>query len=186
LLSLVEALGVSSRGERLEFPVAAAERARAVQLLQDRGAVNRPFVCVHPGASVPERRWPTERFAAVADALAARGLAVVLTGSAEESELTREVAGGMEASAVDLSGETSLGVLAALVQASRLLVCNDTGVSHVADGLRAPSVVISTGDNPARWAPIDRRLHRVVCRASGVTPVEVVAEADSLLQEGRP
>lgn len=186
LLGLVEGLGVPACGEWLEFPIAAAERARAARLLEDRGISGRPFVCVHPGASVPERRWPAERFAAVADALAARGMAVVLTGSADESGLTREVAAAMGTPAVDLSGATPLGVLAALIDASRLLVCNDTGVSHVADGLRAPSVVISTGDNPARWAPVDRRLHRVLCRESGVTSAEVVAEAESLLREKKP
>ena len=58
-------------------------------------------------------------------------------------------------------------------------------LSHVADGLRTPSVVISTGDNPARWAPIDARLHRVLCRDSGVSVDEVVAEVDALLRAGR-
>jgi ADP-heptose:LPS heptosyltransferase len=182
LLALVESLGIPPRGDHLEFPISEEDRGRAAALLADRGLAGRPFACVHPGASVPERRWPADRFAAVADAIAARGPAVVLTGSAEEAWLTREVMSRMEAPAVDLAGATPLGELAAVIAGSSLLVCNDTGVSHIADGLRVPSVVISTGDNPARWAPTDRGLHRVLCREMGVAAAEVVAEAERLLR----
>src|SRR5262249_13938727 len=81
-------------------------------------------VCVHPGASVPERRWPPERFAAVADALARRGLRVVLTGTAAEAGLTQAVARSLRAPCLDLAGRTSLGAAAALLSRTRLLVSN--------------------------------------------------------------
>jgi ADP-heptose:LPS heptosyltransferase len=105
----------------------------------------------------------------------------VLTGNPAEAALARTVAEEAGVPCLDLSGRTDLGALGALLSEARLLVCNDTGVSHIADGLRTPSVVISTGDNPARWAPIDARLHRVLCRDPGVGPGEVIAEADDLL-----
>ena len=63
----------------------------------------------------------------------------------------------MRFEALDLAGRTTLGTLAAILERARMLVCNDTGVSHLADALSVPSVVISTGDNPERWAPVDRR-----------------------------
>lgn len=181
LLRLVEHLGVESCGESLEFPLTTADHAAAERLAQDHALLDRAYVCIHGGASVPERRWPAEKFAAVADALAERGLTIVLTGTRSESELTREIAAAMRASAIDLAGQTPLGPLAAVLAGSRLLVCNDTGVSHVADGLGVPSVVISTGNNPERWAPPDGRLHRVLCRDSGVGAGEVIAEAEELL-----
>jgi ADP-heptose:LPS heptosyltransferase len=62
-----------------------------------------------------------------------------------------------------------------------LLVCNDTGISHLAAATHTPSVVISTGDNPARWSPTDRTRHRVLCRATGVRAGEVIAAAWELL-----
>jgi ADP-heptose:LPS heptosyltransferase len=182
LLRLPAALGLPLLGDELEFPLGAAdhdELARVAPLLAG-GA----YACVHPGARRESRRWPAERFAAVADALAARGLDVVLTGSAGEAALTRAVAARMEASALDLAGATSLGALAALLDGARVLVSNDTGVSHLAAALRVPSVVVVTASDPGRWAPLDRDLHRVVMRPAGPGPV--VAEADSLPAATRP
>lgn len=180
LLALMEFLGVPPRGEHQEFPVH-AEDHRALHALE---AVHplRPglYACIHPGASVAERRWAPERFARVAEALVARGLRVVLTGTAAESELTRAVTRASEVPLLDLAGRTGLGALAALMQGACLLVSNDTGVSHLAAALRVPSVIISTGDNPERWAPIDVRRHRMLCYTSGVSPDEVIAQVDAL------
>lgn len=187
LLSLVEYLGLPARGEHLEFPVRAADRRALASLDVAGGLAPGGYACVHPGASVATRRWPPDRFAAAADALATRGLRVVLTGTAVEADLCRDVARAMRHPAIDLAGRTDLGTLAALLDGARLLVCNDTGVSHVAAGLGLPSVVVSTGDNPARWAPIDGRRHRVLCRdAGGVEPRDVVAQALELLDDADP
>jgi ADP-heptose:LPS heptosyltransferase len=178
LLALTEFLGAPAVGEHLEFPLQPADHAALNEIFD----VGRPFAAVHPGASVPERRWPPERFAAAADALADRGLGVVLTGTASERDLTAAVARAMRAPAVDLAGKTALGATAALIAAARVLVCNDTGVSHVAAAVRTPSVVVSTGDNPARWAPIDAQRHRVLCRPDGVPTADVLAELTDLLR----
>jgi ADP-heptose:LPS heptosyltransferase len=140
------------------------------------------YVCVHPGASVPERRWPAGHFAAVAAAMADRELGIVVTGTAAEAGLTRDVSEGSGSPCLDLAGQTGLGSLAALLEGARLLICNDTGVSHLAAALGVPSVIISTGDNPERWAPIDRARHRVLCSREGVRPAEVIREAESLLR----
>src|SRR5262249_26356518 len=122
----------------------------------------------------------------VARALAAGGARVVLTGTAGEAELTRAVARAAAVPCVDLAGRTSLGALGALLDRARLLVCNDTGVSHLAAALRVPSVVVSTGDNPSRWAPVDARRHRVLSRPAGVVdPREVLDQAAELARGDR-
>src|SRR4051794_12309169 len=181
-LSLLAPLGVESRGEALEFPIR-PEDERAFQALPEAGELARAsYVCVHPGASTPLRRWPSERFALVAESFAARGFRIVLTGTADEAPLTSAIARAMRTPAIDLAGRTDLGVLAVLLSRARLLVCNDTGVSHVADALHVPSVVISTGDNPERWSPVDRKRHRVLCREEGVAVEEVIRHSEDLLR----
>jgi ADP-heptose:LPS heptosyltransferase len=104
---------------------------------------------------------PPGRAPAVA-ALAADGWTIIVTGSAEERALTSALIAAMQAPAIDLTGRTSLGALAALISSARLLVCNDTGVSHVAAAVGTPSVVVCSGADPGRWAPLDRQRHRVL------------------------
>jgi ADP-heptose:LPS heptosyltransferase len=183
LLRLVEFLGLPSQGEHLEFPLREEDHRNLERL--DGAAGLRPgeYVCLHPGASVAERRWPPEWFAAVGDALARHGLKLVLTGGTREREITAAVARHLRSPALDLAGATDLGTLAALLSRTRLLVCNDTSVSHLADALGTPSVVLSTGDNPSRWGPRDRQLHRVLSGSQAMRLDYVTALAEAMLDE---
>ena len=175
LLRLPEFLGLPVEGPELEFPLADADRAELVGL-----GVAGDYACIHPGSRLPSRRWPPESFAAVGDALAERGIRVVLTGGESEQPITSSVAAAMREPALDLAGRTSLGALGALLERARLLVANDTGVSHVAAALRVPSVIVFTASDPRRWAPLDGALHRAVT-APIVRPEQVIAEVDGLL-----
>jgi len=145
--------------------------------------LQRDYVCLHPGASLATKRWSVQQFAQVGDSLAARGLPVVLTGNAAERELTQAVAGAMQAPSYNLAGCTSLPALAALLVCCRLLVCNDTGVSHLAAALQVPSVVLFSNSDPQRWAPLDRQRHRVIEVASS-SLTAVLTQASDLLQRG--
>lgn len=102
--------------------------------------------------------------------LAAAGFRVVLTGSASEKRLTGAVSRAMIAPSIDLAGCTSLGGLGQVVERSRLVVTNDTGMSHVAAALKTPSVVVVLGSNPSRWAPLNRRRHRIAMTPIGCRP----------------
>jgi ADP-heptose:LPS heptosyltransferase len=159
-IALMRFLGLPDTGEGLEFPVTDADRREARSLLAEAG-VTGDYALVHPGARAAERRWPLDDFSALTEALEADGIRVILTGSSAERSLTAGVA-ERSRSAVDTAGRTSLGGLAALVESARVVVCNDTGVSHVAAALRVPSVVLFSTSDPARWAPLDRVRHRVV------------------------
>jgi ADP-heptose:LPS heptosyltransferase len=182
-LALVAHLGVTSRSDTLEFPLAATDFDALVALPQAARIPPRDYVCVHPGARDPAKRWPPERFARLCDALHARGYAVVLTGSAAERELADAVARHMHAPSVNCAANVPIGTLAALLSRARLLVTNDTGVSHVAVGLRLPSVVVFFATDPRRWAPLDARRHRVVYDPGGVDVPSVLHAVLQLLDD---
>lgn len=176
LLALTDHLRLPRRGLQLELPLCDEDRRAAARLLEGLGG--RPLAIVHAGSQLPSRRWPAGRFAAVADALAGAGLAVLLTGTADEAALVRSVAGAMDHPARDLAGRTTLWTLGALVEQARLVVCNDTGISHVAAAVGTPSVVVASGGDVLRWAPTDGLRHRVLwqdlpCRpcAHAVCPI---------------
>jgi ADP-heptose:LPS heptosyltransferase len=179
---LVEFLGFPVESLELEFPIGERDRARAKELIEQHGLDQGDFVIVHAGARAANRRWPAENFASVADGICQLGLRVALTGSPAEKTLTQEVARRMEYPAVDLAGVTDLGSLAALIEVSRVVVCNDTGISHVADALKKSSVILFTGSDPERWAPLDQSLHRIIRGAGGVDPREVLDVVRNQLQ----
>lgn len=105
---------------------------------------------VHPGAKDPARRWPADRYAAVARALDR----VVVTGGPDERGLASDVAAraGLGPDAV-LAGRTDLVDLAAVVAAADRVVCGDTGVAHLATALGTPSVVLFGPTPPSAWGP---------------------------------
>ncbi|WP_436535607.1 glycosyltransferase family 9 protein [Actinoplanes sp. HUAS TT8] len=117
---------------------------------------------VHPGAKSPSRRWPPERYAAVARELHAAGHDVIVTGSAAERDVAAKVVAdaGLVPAAVP---DTSLSSLAALIAHARLLISGDTGVSHLATAYGTPSVTLFGPMSPALWGPPpDRLRHRVI------------------------
>lgn len=147
---------------RPELPVLPEEEEAARQLLAglDR---KRPIVAIHAGARDPARRWPPERFAALADQVwDMRDAQVVLTGSEEDAESVALVRRACRAPVVDLCGKTSIGELAAVLDRVDLLVTNDSGPSHVAWARGVPSVVLFGPTNPQRWAPLEPQLHRAI------------------------
>jgi ADP-heptose:LPS heptosyltransferase len=145
--------------EALAFPIRQSDRAAAARLAVEAG-LRAPYALVHPGATSPSRRWPPERFATVTDALQRRGLSVGIVGTSVERPLVRGVRQAMSAPAVDFSGRTDLGALAALLADASVVVGNDSGPAHLAAAVGTPSVTIFLSGDPVRWAYESKR-HRV-------------------------
>ncbi|WP_205843430.1 glycosyltransferase family 9 protein [Mycolicibacter virginiensis] len=140
--ALLESAGISCRGEELGID-------------RPPGYPRRDgVVVIHPGAASAARRWPPDRFAAVAAALTRAGYRVVVTGSAAERSLTEIVAAyaGLRSTSV-LAGELDLLGMVALISDARLLVCGDTGVGHIATATGTPSVLLFGPTPPAQWGP---------------------------------
>ena len=184
LLRLTDSLGAPRLGDQLEYPLTAADYAELAASGLADGTEPGTYFCVHPGARSRDKCWSIERFAEVADHVAERwNLTPVFTGSANEADLAQAVAERMRTRARISAGPVSIGAMAALMAGARLLVCNDTGVSHIAAGLRLPSVVVFSKADIRRWAPANTLLHRCLWDPEGARAAEVMAYADELLEE---
>lgn len=149
---LLEESGIPADPSRLELPPPASSPSL------------RGVTVVHPGAASAARRWPSERFGAVARAERDAGREVVVTGAAGEAELAHAVArdAGLSSDSV-LAGHTDLLELAALIAAAGRVVCGDTGVAHLATAFDTPSVVLFGPTSPHDWGPpAERPWHRAL------------------------
>jgi ADP-heptose:LPS heptosyltransferase len=118
---------------------------------------------IHPGAKSAARRWPVERWAAVAARERRQGRRVLISGSRDERDLADEVRmrASLPADAV-VAGRTDLGGLASLVGSVGRVVCGDTGVAHLATAVGTPSVVLFGPTSPLVWGPPPSDRHRVL------------------------
>lgn len=123
-----------------------------------RFAVTPPFALLVPGgaATRPRKRWPVERFAALASSLGAQGIQPVILGMEPERPLVEAIR-AVCPTAHDLIGRTNLAEIAALARGARLAVGNDTGPMHLIAASGCPSVVLFSDDSdPALCAPRGR------------------------------
>jgi ADP-heptose:LPS heptosyltransferase len=182
LLEVAALAGAALPPLQQELAVTEADRREAASVIAAfRG---RPFVVLQPGASDPRRCWPAASFAAVADALAGAGAAVVINGAAAEGELARTVLGHMRAPALDLTGQLSLGGLCGLLEAAALMVSNDTGPLHLSLAIGTPAVGIFWFTNLIDGTPLRQHLLRSAlslrldCPVCGAQNVQFRCEHD--------
>lgn len=169
-LDLVASIGLGTGTHALRFLLDAGDRARAAARLRAAGLPDgaRYFV-VHPGASAASRRYPAERFAEAAAAVArASGSVPVVVGGPSEAALVAAVCGAPGAPpAVALVGGLTLGELGALIAGADVTLCNNSAPSHLAAAVGGRVVVLYALTNPQHtpWQARARVLnHEVPCR----------------------
>lgn len=136
--------------------VSASRQTAARRFLAARGAkLDRPLVALCPGSTNSRaKRWPADRFAALADCLIADvGAEVAIIGSASERDVTEAVVAQMSERPLVLTGHTDLSMSVAVLSLVDLLVSNDTGPAHIAAALGRPTLVIFGPTDPVRTRP---------------------------------
>jgi ADP-heptose:LPS heptosyltransferase len=136
------------------------------------------YALLVPGAAPhrPRKRWPAERFGALAALLDAQGVTPVIVGAAQDGPLATIIR-GMHPAAIDMTGRTTLRQLAAIAAGASLAVGNDTGPLHLAAATGVPCIALfSDESDPALTRP---RGQVTVLSAPSLAdlPVQRVAEA---------
>jgi ADP-heptose:LPS heptosyltransferase len=123
-----------------------------------RFAIPGPYALLTPGCSPhrPGKRWPADRYGALAAWLDGRGITPVIVGSAAERRLADTIRAAAPA-ARDLTGQTTLGDIVSLARGAQLAVGNDTGPMHLIATAGCRSVVLFSRDSdPTLCAPRGR------------------------------
>ncbi len=202
-LDLVRAAGIPADDRTLEIAWSSAGQGPVTTWLASAGiGPSDRLILLHPGASCPSKRWPPARFAAVADAVAARGSRVaVIVGPGDEA-LARDVQRQARTPVLAPPHPFTLAELPWLLKRAQCLVSNDSGPVHLACAAGTPVVAVfgrwGEGLSPTRWGPTGPRSavlhHDVGCRPclahrcrigficlDAVTVEEVVAAVQQIL-----
>ena len=181
----------------IRLGVSQSDSRSARELLRVRGVVgDAPIIGINPGASFGgAKRWPAERFASVADALADEFRArIVIFGASKELPIAQKVSDTMVAPSIVLAGMTTLGQLMGLIKECRLFITNDSGPMHLAAALAVPQLAIFGSTSDIATGPLSASAqvikHQVDCNPCflrecpidfrcmlGVSVEEVVAAA---------
>ena len=158
LFQLVERGSVQNAEIDFALPIPGATIVCAKAILDGQGIpAQAKIVALSPGAKRPGNRWPAERFAEVGQRLARRGYHVVLLGTRDEWSAAEAIREHIGARCVNIAGGTSVLEAAALLRRCRLLICNDSGLQHLASSVGTPCVAIfSYWQLRGKWWPQQR------------------------------
>lgn len=156
-LDTLRKIGYEPQGPRLRFFPSAQDHSVAGRVLAPLGTA--PLVAmlpgggVNPGMNLLAKRWPPERYAAIADRLTALGYKVLVIGALSDGDVVDAVKRRMRSDATVLVGQLSLGELGAVLNRCRLALANDSGPMHLAAAVGTPVVAIFGPSDPAVYGP---------------------------------
>ena len=151
-------LAAAIAGDDLRFglpwlPVDPVAEAWTDELLAD--SENQPHILVNPGAGWGAKRWPVERYAAVAKEFVDRGCRVLVNAGPGEEQLADVIVKETGGAAITLN--SSLEHLIAVTRRVALVIAGDTGPLHLACALGKPVVGIYGPTDPSRNGPFGTR-----------------------------
>jgi ADP-heptose:LPS heptosyltransferase len=154
-LDIVRYIGIDTHDRSLRIDIPEAARAAALEELRSLGlAPGVPVIGLHIGAGKLENRWPVEKFVELAGKLeSVHHARIVLFWGPKEDELKGAFTQLVRVPVIG-AGHPGLARLASLFACCHALVCNDTGVMHLAAAAGVPLVSLFGPTDPGEWAPL--------------------------------
>jgi lipopolysaccharide heptosyltransferase I len=158
-LALVSALGVTDT--RVHFPIRVPRTSAVESVLERCGSAG--YALINPGAAWPNKRWPPQRFGAVAAAMHSRaGLRSLVLWGPREQELAAAVAAA-SAGAAEIAPPTTIPDVVGIARHARVMISGDTGPLHIGAAVGTPVVAVFGPTLAARngpWSPHDAVVSR--------------------------
>ena len=191
-LDVVRHVGADTEDLSYVYAMSEEERAEGREMIRDlaggAGRPGGPVVAVHFGTGDARKRYPVAQLACVCDELAARLSARVLVIPAPgEGDLLRAL---HQAASTPLHSAPPMPLrrVAGVLHAADLLMCNDTGVLHLAAAVGTPTLSFHATSDPAYWKPIGgrhRAFYAVSQRIEEIPPDRVCQVIAAMLDDSR-
>jgi len=170
-LDIIRHIGIEPEDKRLYMSLHKDTEQKVKKIFLSYG-INElsKIIAVNPGASCPSKRWPASYFQELIDKLDKKyGARIVLLGGKSDLERAENIVSSVNTRVIDLTGKTSVSILAGILSKTKIFVSNDSGPVHVAVSVGTPVVAIfgrrDPGLSPKRWGPLGRNdivLHKDV------------------------
>ncbi|MCC7508411.1 MAG: glycosyltransferase family 9 protein [Planctomycetes bacterium] len=163
-LALCKAIGAKGEHWHMEMYPAAKAKGAASRLLAEFGLAERTAVALNIGGSAPRKRWPAERWAELAQALAQRGLPVILMGGPDDKAAAAQINDRLNGASGVHSAVAQLGLQGdiALLPLCRVHVSGDTGLLHAGLAQDVPTVALFGPNEPGWTGPHPKQQHAIV------------------------
>lgn len=163
-LALAGILGGKTSDTEMDLFVSAKDRKTASGLLRE--SKGSKLVCISACSGRQEKNWSSERFASVVDALVEKYDCVILfTGTASEQPLVQRILDNVKQEHVDhcrdLSGKTTLSVLAAVLSNCKLVIGTDSGTMHICRALNVPLISLFVKENANVWGYHEKKYQSI-------------------------
>jgi len=136
-LHVIESFGVEVKDRCCTLSVSDSKQADAAEYLKAEGVTEKDIlVVIHPGGNWHLKRWSKQNFAELVRSLPHVGhLKVLISGGSRESELAEEIAQMSGQEPIVTAGKTTFEQLVGLLHRADLLISNDSGPLHIANGV---------------------------------------------------
>ncbi|MDD5005173.1 MAG: glycosyltransferase family 9 protein [Candidatus Omnitrophica bacterium] len=153
-----KAFNDTTRVEDIRIPPASiyidrkAEDSANNLLKQYSLSLNAEYIVVSPGARSRTKRWQKEGFIQVCRELL-KNCCVILIGDKDDGAITQEINRELDNRCIDLAGKTDLSEVMAILKSAKLVICNDSGILHIASYFNKPTLAIFGPTDENKFGP---------------------------------
>ncbi|MFN3551185.1 MAG: glycosyltransferase family 9 protein, partial [Endomicrobiia bacterium] len=150
---LIKPLKLQIKNKSLEFNINEDKIKEAENLLKSIGINNEKFIIIHP--EVPkhgfQRQWPSENFVKLIEEILRRyNIKILITGTKRTSYFVNLFSNEIKEN-IKFVFDTEIGLLSAIISKSLLIVCNNTGIMHLACAVGIPVIALHGPTDPIKW-----------------------------------
>lgn len=189
---ILKPLGIEEEPFELYFPIPEQDQEIIDQWLRDKRLAPENLVVISPGSRQPRKQWRLDHYAELADLIQTRtGKKVVLLWAPKEEADVEKMADLMKTRPL-ISPPTPLEQAAALLKRCCLLICNDSGLNHLAVTTHTRTLALFGSTDPRAWSPAGvfshhHHLfvpgHKSTDNSFGITPGQAFSKVRALLNE---